>query len=357
MGLRRLDICTILLGIWTFYGQECLVRIYFQLGDCHMKNKRVGFTLIELLVVIAIIAILAAILFPVFAQAKDSAKQTQCVSNTKQLGLAGIMYANDNDDVLPRHDNNGSCTYGESPCDSPNWGDFRNPANGGPRDVMYFGVIQPYVKNDQIGVCPTIGNTNWATVMGNSGAFGITPPDDGYNKADESFYTHTLSQMALNDLLVDFGLPPGMWGEYDSNNRPGAAKGRLTAVARPAEVIQFIAESTWDWGPSIGAGLGNGLTWPSAYDQDCDHYWQEGFTRYPHKGQSGSVTGAAPYNQYQYNPYIRGNGVFTFVDGHAKSMKFTEAEKCVPAPTPFVTGSNGSSHSWPKYYPHWATEL
>jgi prepilin-type N-terminal cleavage/methylation domain-containing protein len=62
-----------------------------------MKN-RTAFTLIELLVVIAIIAILAAILFPVFAQAKESAKKSTCLSNAKQLGTATYLYFGDNDD-------------------------------------------------------------------------------------------------------------------------------------------------------------------------------------------------------------------------------------------------------------------
>ncbi|MFN3683363.1 MAG: type II secretion system protein, partial [Fimbriimonadaceae bacterium] len=65
-----------------------------------MRNLRKGFTLIELLVVIAIIAILAAILFPVFAQAKLAAKKTAVLSNAKQLGLAQLMYSADNDDVF-----------------------------------------------------------------------------------------------------------------------------------------------------------------------------------------------------------------------------------------------------------------
>ena len=64
-------------------------------------HRRKGFTLIELLVVIAIIAILAATLFPVFAQARDKARQTTCTSNTKQSALAFMMYINDYDETFP----------------------------------------------------------------------------------------------------------------------------------------------------------------------------------------------------------------------------------------------------------------
>src|SRR3989440_9152207 len=64
-------------------------------------SRKDGFTLIELLVVIAIIAILEAILFPVFAQARESARQTNCLSNQKQLGTGLMMYAQDYDETLP----------------------------------------------------------------------------------------------------------------------------------------------------------------------------------------------------------------------------------------------------------------
>src|SRR5689334_20193308 len=67
----------------------------------NMRTFKRGFTLIELLVVIAIIAILAAILFPVFAQAKEAAKRTSCMSNSNQLGKAVAMYQGDNDDRVP----------------------------------------------------------------------------------------------------------------------------------------------------------------------------------------------------------------------------------------------------------------
>src|SRR5437660_12674270 len=72
-------------------------------------GKRSGFTLIELLVVIAIIATVAAILFPVFAQAREKARQATCQSNLKQIGLAALMYAQDYDETMP---NSGSSAGG-----------------------------------------------------------------------------------------------------------------------------------------------------------------------------------------------------------------------------------------------------
>jgi prepilin-type N-terminal cleavage/methylation domain-containing protein len=65
------------------------------------RTSRRGFTLIELLVVIAIIAILASILFPVFARAREKARQASCVSNAKQIVMGTLMYSQDNDEVCP----------------------------------------------------------------------------------------------------------------------------------------------------------------------------------------------------------------------------------------------------------------
>jgi prepilin-type N-terminal cleavage/methylation domain-containing protein/prepilin-type processing-associated H-X9-DG protein len=97
-----------------------------------------AFTLIELLVVIAIIAILAAILFPVFAQAKAAAKQSQCLSNIRQIGLGSFMYENDFDDTYPPI----------LPTQAPING-------GGSWTRPYDTMIGPYIKNDAIYFCPS----------------------------------------------------------------------------------------------------------------------------------------------------------------------------------------------------------
>jgi len=99
---------------------------------------RRGFTLIELLVVIAIIAILAAILFPVFARAREKARQASCGSNLKQLQLGVSMYAQDYDELLVTED------Y-----------DFGGGGNGDGVDGTWRGAIFPYVKNVQVFICPS----------------------------------------------------------------------------------------------------------------------------------------------------------------------------------------------------------
>jgi len=98
-----------------------------------MRNR--GFTLIELLVVIAIIAILAAILFPVFARARESARKTSCASNIRQLTLASLMYAQDYDELLP-------CDY--------------YACNSLTTHALLVGQVTPYIRNTQILYCPSI---------------------------------------------------------------------------------------------------------------------------------------------------------------------------------------------------------
>jgi len=106
-------------------------------------RKSAGFTLIELLVVIAIIAILAAILFPVFAQAREKARSAACLSNTKQISLAYAMYNQDYDEGFP-----GTVTEREAPPGTPDTAVARAP-------YSYKEIMQPYIKNDQVFKCPS----------------------------------------------------------------------------------------------------------------------------------------------------------------------------------------------------------
>jgi prepilin-type N-terminal cleavage/methylation domain-containing protein/prepilin-type processing-associated H-X9-DG protein len=117
-----------------------------------LPSEHRGFTLIELLVVIAIIAILAAILFPVFAQAREKARQTSCLSNQKQLGTAMSMYAEDYDERYP------------------NWRSITPKSADHPNGkITWVENMQPYAKNKQIWICPSANTSAEAKALGLGG--------------------------------------------------------------------------------------------------------------------------------------------------------------------------------------------
>src|SRR5947209_7483410 len=122
---------------------------------------RRAFTLIELLVVIAIIAILAAILFPVFAQAREKARATSCLSNEKQIGTAVKMYVQDYDEQNMFH---WYGPLGANPA-GPNV-----PAYPGGNYQTWMEVVNPYIKNSQIWLCPSASKSLTDYTTGCSGA-------------------------------------------------------------------------------------------------------------------------------------------------------------------------------------------
>jgi prepilin-type N-terminal cleavage/methylation domain-containing protein/prepilin-type processing-associated H-X9-DG protein len=192
--------------------------------------KRRGFTLIELLVVIAIIAILAAILFPVFAQARDKARASSCLSNTKQQALAYHMYAQDYDETTVMS------YFGDwSPCCADRGGHYPWPKQ-----------LMPYVKNKGVFTCPSLSSANWDTLKD---AYGIGPKYDfpsviGYGinwrmagvslaRADKPAETVAIAETRY--------YPPGhpsynaSWGWYlaHSHSREEAAPAWTDANGRP----------------------------------------------------------------------------------------------------------------------------
>ena len=175
-----------------------------------MRTFRNGFTLIELLVVIAIIAILAAILFPVFAQARESARRASCVSNLKQIGAAAIMYASDNDGLVLR------VASSVSSIDKNVLGE-PVPVRGYAEAYYWQTLWLPYTKNSQIFFCPS-GDRN----------FRAAPR-----------YVNTSGGLALREI----------WGQYGINYE-GLCKKRapwnrigLDSVAEPADT--FMVLDSW----------------------------------------------------------------------------------------------------------------
>lgn len=235
-----------------------------------MKSLRRAFTLIELLVVIAIIAILAAILFPVFAQAKAAAKKSVCISNLKQQSLGVIQYMGDSDDAGPQALpnilggwNQGyigwqfPCSSGEANTDCLEWGN----------------AVQPYMKSTAILVCPSV--TGKWNPYGNGG----TTPSTSYT--------------------------------YNGNMQFSSE----TSVVAPATTVMLwsgLLSNSW-----------NGRIWASPL-LSCDDPKSSCVYQTNNGGNTcsgnGCSDGPVVYGGYpSYNKWIHSRGdTFAYVDGHAK---------------------------------------
>ena len=254
-------------------------------------GARTGFTLIELLVVIAIIALLAAILFPVFARARENARRASCQSNEKQLGLAFLQYVQDFDDSYPE---------GSADTNGCGWG----------------GQIYSYVKNTQVYKCPDDMSPGWSSTG--------TPwyvVSYGYNS--------------------DIPIPFSDW--YGAPAHPGTFRGTtsyLTATARTVllfETVETGGTITSPGGQETGSNYfspaGTGL--PSGYTGACitvsdvpsnnGGFFATGYMG----GRGGTASGYPPNGESQATGgyYLNGTGIhmdgsnFLMADGHVKWLK------------------------------------
>jgi len=223
--------------------------------------KRNGFTLIELLVVIAIIAILAAILFPVFAQAREKARQISCVNNLKQLGLAIIQYTQDNDEMLP--DKGGPCSNATA---------YPDCSNGNKNWEL---LIYPFVKSAGVYVCPSNPNNGTSS--------------NGVNVPGSADY---MCNFWKTDTT---GASMGAFTDYAKSGL------NIAQIAAPASLIMLV-ENPGDTIDIEGFPGSNGSN---------DNGWD--FNVNDRRGGGGT----------EFGPYAGHTGVsnFVFADGHVKSLR------------------------------------
>ncbi len=156
-----------------------LIAIFMSFHNTSIPSqRRSAFTLIELLVVIAIIAILAAILFPVFARARENARRSSCQSNLKQINLGFMQYTQDYDERLPNSQDGGKAVIA-APGVSWNYftGNSASTATVNNFD-MSRSSLQPYLKSSQIFICPSdsVGQTSGDSYAGNQCVFNASGP-------------------------------------------------------------------------------------------------------------------------------------------------------------------------------------
>jgi prepilin-type N-terminal cleavage/methylation domain-containing protein/prepilin-type processing-associated H-X9-DG protein len=228
---------------------------------------RRGFTLIELLVVIAIIAILAAILFPVFAQAREAARKASCQSNLKQVGSAFMMYIQDYDEVYPQPLGSNYRAYGQFAIFPPTADGTANPSAA--RQAMWANALQPYIKNAQVLQCPSAAP--WSLFAGN------------FNPALNINYVY-------NRLLS--------WRS-------------IASVPAPAS-IYLVYEGWGNQGVKAAAGGGFTEVSDTAFGPDRPYSFGMGCAMYV--GFSGQ-----PFPKY--NQIHSGNLNALFADGHVKAVK------------------------------------
>ncbi len=248
-----------------------------------MNSRKQGFTLIELLVVIAIIAILAAILFPVFAQAREKARQTACLSNMKQQAMGVMMYSQDFDEMYPL----GSYLL-----------------TGMVTAVTWQDLVEPYIKvgagadlrpdapasrkDVAFWICPSLSNTSIPMVAGDPMPGPFAP----------AFYSRSLSYINNSNLM------PTMHRLAPSVGWFPAPPGGQPSVQAPAQVV-LITEGM--------AYIGNtgGDDWTSGCNGQESGYPQLGGGRI--LGRADNYCGG----RYRHS----GGGVYALADGHAKWFK------------------------------------
>ena len=246
--------------------------------------KRKGFTLIELLVVIAIIAILASILFPVFARARENARRASCQSNLKQMGLGVLMYVQDYDEKYP-------LSYSSNAQPTPDGQNMQ--ANG----WVWQQIIYPYTKSDQIYLCPSASYPNNPSI-GNYGA---------------------------NVLIMR------------SDAMTGYSSVSMAAVQSAASTYMLMDSGTYALAPVTVAGISGSVATPAG------SFWY-----LPGSASlTGNISGMKSELTSDYASGRHFNGVnVAFADGHVKWLKSSEVYTQSTLCTDCTAASPAAKSAW-----------
>ncbi len=263
------------------------------------SGSRIGFTLIELLVVIAIIAILAAILFPVFAQAREKARQTVCLSNEKQIGLAMLQYTQDYDESIPVGDQ----SFGPNEVSLRGW------------DVHLI----PYIKNTGVFACPDDKTDASVTLNGNI--------DDEPNGATVGSYAINSNFEMYPPTMkggANYG-PPITWAQFEAPASTVAffeIQWFITNPNNPTDNSSAMGDGFGTSGLGYGAPRPNGGLGPANGGYNVGPNWLEGSpsNNAPSTGIWGTIWGPHGYGD---TALARHNGGSNYVlaDGHAKWIR------------------------------------
>jgi len=275
---------------------------------CARMRSRKGFTLIELLVVIAIIAILAAILFPVFARARAAARKTTGISNLKQIGLGTMMYVQDYDERFPYYN------WGCMSCNESGNGTCTDPgpnhmSGSDPRFVAYsaaawYNAIQPYVKNTGIFQDPS-DKKQWQP--GYCIAF---PLSLGTNYQRSTWTSYGWNESASGSALAAFQSPASdlMWSDYVG-----------------------VLVDTWgrfDWTPDlyVRRAIWNDLDWLGADP----------------RGSNALPVTTAQWETWKVGIRHETHVNITFMDGHAKLIPARMVQEVGPDIGQIISGGGNS---------------
>ena len=231
--------------------------------------RRKGFTLIELLVVIAIIGILAAMLFPVFARARESARKTQCLANVKNIAIAMNMYLVDYDRLLPREARSDVNDFYGDGGDAPGGGGCDNAATCANPYLKYPVVLDDYVKNRQVWRCPSARLEYTPPILWHPGRDWFAVATQVYNDTGEDNY-----------LQCNRPYPPGWGGSVTDSYAQGWATsdpstGGIALSIYGVEANYGLSASgandaaRWLIVAEVGAGLDSWSTFNLAFPDWC----------------------------------------------------------------------------------------